>query len=507
MGLISGPPHSEGLRVDWSHDSGRSGADRRRVQNRLNQRARRQRQRGKKASSAGSTSSQDETTKGTNKPKGRVEQSKDCSPEDVMTILPRPIDPLRSLSPLLEDWRVRRVFHFGYTKVWPAFDQVMLPSRQPFSDAIFESAVSNPMILTQFVIFISNLRRHVFNDGHDTRLLFESSNKLISVMQSAITSGRIPDELVAIFISPRLDRSIIPIKNPRGVFESPILTIGSLHSMGANDLTDYQVDALKTVLEKRGGIQSIRIPSIAERLQLGTLIYDSRRLKKPSIPLCMTYRLTLAELESLRPPIVESQTQAFVHVDIVMRGIIIDLNQCCRLINEYCEHNNANTPLPLKVRMLGQYRDTVQYRLLSIDRQPPSSSTISQLAIMIFNYGVTFPFPDHVPIRTLSKDLRSAFDDPSCKKDQTLQLLLWAAFMGAMALSGCAELAEESEFFSTKIAEIADELNIVTWSDAKMVMESFLWLDRACDRGGRLIWTNSQASDQPADNAALLLCS
>ncbi|KAH8678287.1 hypothetical protein BX600DRAFT_451841 [Xylariales sp. PMI_506] len=308
-------------------------------------------------------------------------------------------------------------------------------------------------------------------------------------MRSALDSKHIPDSLLLYFVSNKTEL-IAPILNPRGGFNSPVLTIGGLNFTGISDISEYQAKALAEVLRIRGGIASVKIPGVAEHLQTATLVHASHRLQRPCIELCTTFSLTLEHLRKSRLPMADVKMQSFAHVDAVLRDIIMDLKQCCKLVDAHCDHKDAGTQIPFEVRLLGQCRDVVQYRLLNIDRRP-SPSTISQLAIMIFSYGVTYPLPNHEPIQRLSRYLWFALQNQVCLVNQPPELLLWAANMGAMAIIGSVEMSKELQFFLERIADLSKLLRVNDWVSFKALMEEFVWLDRACDQGGEIIWANS----------------
>ncbi|KAH8658338.1 hypothetical protein BX600DRAFT_469002 [Xylariales sp. PMI_506] len=463
-------PLSGSLRLDWS---GLANPDRRRVQNRINQRAKRERLRQQQKAPPISHH-------------GETRDAAESKTGQFVIKPPHSLDPVKSLSPFLEDWRVRRVFHFARSIASPEFDQIILPSREPINMALFRSALNDPTMFNTFIGFLSDARWRMFHDKHDRQLHFESNVTLFKTLRAALDSGFVSDGLMTFFTSLDVDKTILPVPRPRGLFDSPILTVGSLHSIGCNDGYDYLIESLERILRQRGGILSIKMPGVAESLQMSLLVWDSHRLRKPSISLCRTSRLILAGMESSRPSIVEAE--AFGSADVALKEIILDLRQCCQLMNIYCDHRDMGTPMPFEVGLLGQCRDVIQYRLLQFDNSLPSS-TISRLGAMIFSYGVTYPFPDPNPIRTLSKHLMWALREPACLENQTPELVLWAATMAAMAVSGNTETAHEAEWFLYRIAELADQLNIRTWPAFKTLMESFIWHNRACDEGGRLIWS------------------
>jgi hypothetical protein len=62
--------------------------------------------------------------------------------------------------------------------------------------------------------------------------------------------------------------------------------------------------------------------------------------------------------------------------------------------------------------------------------------------------------------------------------------LLWILVLGGIAASD----TEEREWFVKSIAMVVKILQIGTWEQVTEIMEGFLWLDSACDAGGRILW-------------------
>lgn len=141
-------------------------------------------------------------------------------------------------------------------------------------------------------------------------------------------------------------------------------------------------------------------------------------------------------------------------------------------------------------------RNAVQHRLMSLpigdelDPEAVSSSHMYEsirLAAIIYSAGVTFPLPPYQGIfRRLSSRLKNVLEDS--KFDQCWQLspklLLWLLVLGGIA----ALESEERSWYVGTLAVVSRSLNISEWDDVAEEMAHYLWLESACDAGGRLLW-------------------
>jgi len=141
-------------------------------------------------------------------------------------------------------------------------------------------------------------------------------------------------------------------------------------------------------------------------------------------------------------------------------------------------------------------RNSVQHRLMSL----PSGDELFEeevisvclyksirYAAFIYSAAVTFPLPAlsghfHKLAALLQPLLESSKFDTcwrNCPKT-----LLWILTLGGIAASG----TREQEWFVKNIAIVAKVLKLGRWEQVTAVLEEFLWLDSACDAGGRILW-------------------
>jgi len=64
------------------------------------------------------------------------------------------------------------------------------------------------------------------------------------------------------------------------------------------------------------------------------------------------------------------------------------------------------------------------------------------------------------------------------------ELVLWCVVVGGIAASS----QPERSVFALQLVNVSTFLHLTRWSDAKVVLRKFPWLDSVCDRGGAAFW-------------------
>ena len=158
-------------------------------------------------------------------------------------------------------------------------------------------------------------------------------------------------------------------------------------------------------------------------------------------------------------------------------------------------HNQGTKPIKDFTPLIDR-RNSAQHSLMSLptgaellDGEVTSIvlyESIRQVAI-IYSAAVTFPLPAmsghfHKLAAILQPHLETSKFD-SCWR-HCPKILLWILVLGGIAASDTPERA----WFVNSVAMVAKMLKLGTWKQVTEIMEGFLWLDSACDAGGRLLW-------------------
>lgn len=141
-------------------------------------------------------------------------------------------------------------------------------------------------------------------------------------------------------------------------------------------------------------------------------------------------------------------------------------------------------------------RNVLQHRLMSLPRSEElSRGDISSLSMyevirhtaMIYSAAVIFPIPPHQGLfPKLAHLVHSILDasrfDPfwkACPKT-----VLWVLVLGGIA----AVETDDRPYYVHSLVFLSRLLKITRWEDVVEVLLHHLWLDSACDAGGRALW-------------------
>jgi len=148
------------------------------------------------------------------------------------------------------------------------------------------------------------------------------------------------------------------------------------------------------------------------------------------------------------------------------------------------------------MNLMVHYRNLAHHRLLTL---PPAAELggnftsvyscyeTCRLAALIFGIGVTFPLPHWAaPFAHLVALLRVSMDrwDLQSVQHEDLPLLLWVLMVGGIAGKDMLE----REWLVSNMATVIARLRVRDWEAAKAILRDILWLDSACEVGGRTLW-------------------
>ncbi|KAI5925579.1 hypothetical protein F4810DRAFT_56666 [Camillea tinctor] len=494
---------------DWSSWSGAEKAQRRKMQNRLNQRASRQRkalerQRELKECGkplerttgrlllpkpmddhlVGNLNSEDEDEWRTTSDRRTLQRLfNSCSS------ISRSIDAVRTLSPLLSDTGSRRMFHLTYSTFWPMLDQAIKSPSQPLGSSMFHASIEEPLVLDGHIGAWSLLRNRYSPSPDDEQTGCVSQLRTTRAIRTLLSRGLITDSLLfgikTLGFQPRTP------ENYRGPIRGLYTSIGTEH-IGALSILGYfeygngHYDVFLDLLRRRGGLKMVTSPGYAEMMITTELVHATAVYRPPNFELPSSYQFVLdEELPIIRGPL--EDVTAFA-VDDNFKIILLDLQLCCRLMSQYAKRLEAGEKNP-PVDMIASYRDIFQHRFLSLPRDKPDTK-VCLSTIRVFLLGVTFPFPIHKPIAAAVLALQDALENPLYTSNQTSEFLFWATMVGAIAAVTDQPEDTTANWYLSEISRLSKELRLGSWTEAKDILRRYVWLDRACDAGAIMIWNS-----------------
>lgn len=367
--------------------------------------------------------------------------------------------------------------------------QILMPNREPIERVLFRKTIEDDLrldatIYSQWTVMFSQKTT-------ETRIPLLALNRVLKAVREAIASGSVTERIIfciLVLSAKPLEPTLI---NDLGhdLFQPPAPQAGYINHIGTVECHTEHIDVLRRLILERGGISTIKTPSLPEHFQYIDLLDASQRVIPPAFEFCFSYRYVLDnELAACRLPL--SLADAFP-VDKSFKEIILDLRHCCQILEELCNDPLGPNYMALPYRMLPTYREIVHHRLLNLPIGHPESE-ICRLAVLIFSYGVTLPLPNPRPINSVTQQLRETLATPYYTETQDRGLLFWAAMLGAMASFNYNYTAEEDlhVFFLDRLRVLATELGLGSWDAARALLGKFVWLSRACDDGGRYVWEN-----------------
>jgi hypothetical protein len=180
-----------------------------------------------------------------------------------------------------------------------------------------------------------------------------------------------------------------------------------------------------------------------------------------------------------------SMTHDALDVLRVMCDITID-------IESYCQGATATSDL---TRLIDK-RNRTQHMLLSLPTyeelspcqvSSPCFYESIRLTSLIYSLAVIFPLP---PIRSTHQKLaillKSVLALPSVERywKEFPFLLLWCLTLGGIAASS----TECRNWYVQNLMALSAERRLYAWQDVTNEMRRYLWLESACDVGGRELW-------------------
>lgn len=287
------------------------------------------------------------------------------------------------------------------------------------------------------------------------------------------------------------------VKKERSPFNSPLAGTQWLDVYGGMPHLPAHTTAMRSLVARRGGLESIELEGLAEVLSFSDILGATQSLKKPHWPLLKRtsstedihipeiLRLSLRRLgqgfEELMP-IGANEKVLDVIKALVDLTIIIDCH--CRGVKHISN----------MVQFIDK-RNAVQHQLISLplgeELTPQEVGSINiyesvRLATLIYSAAVTFPLPPltgifHRLACTLRDVLEKSKSDPCWQSSP--KALLWILVLGGIAASGT-----ERPWYVQVLSTVSMGLELSTWYQVSAELENYLWLESACDSAGRSIW-------------------
>jgi hypothetical protein len=226
----------------------------------------------------------------------------------------------------------------------------------------------------------------------------------------------------------------------------------------------------------------------------------TRNILKPRLPLLQRVEL---ERDSLRHIVNIPNGSMLTDLGIGFPNVEPMLfDPMMRVISELCRYTIQvesyirGTLSEVNLNQFADDRNGVQHCLISLPTAEEAFAVINlfhyiydpcRLALMIYSAAVVFVTPTYIGTHyKLAMALRKTLDGTEMETfwHEEPDLLLWILVLGGMAALGCVE----RDSFVSDLAYGRRLLDIKSWDDLKDRLQTFLWLESACDPPGKDLW-------------------
>ena len=214
-------------------------------------------------------------------------------------------------------------------------------------------------------------------------------------------------------------------------------------------------------------------------------------MNRPYFELCRPY----SECERMALPIIRRKEQATCAefafpiwaLEETFQDVIWDVRGYLRVLDSL----STSFIVDPGSEPVATYRNVIQHRLLSVPKSPNNTlREACRLGVMIFAYGVTFPFQNTAPMLTYAKTLRQVllgadqeqFDD---------DFELWLLVIGAMATFE----TDMAHWYAEAIRKVTCKMGFKSWATLKQTMQRFLWFEPSCNEGALELWVECLSGD------------
>ncbi|PVH80073.1 hypothetical protein DL98DRAFT_419234, partial [Cadophora sp. DSE1049] len=284
----------------------------------------------------------------------------------------------------------------------------------------------------------------------------------------------------------------------RSPFNSPLASIQWLDVYGSITHVKAHTLAMRSVVARRGGLEKIELPGLAETLSLSDVLGATQNLSKPHFPLLFAAKdLPVLEIDRILRLPLRKLGQGFASlnpfgINEPALGVIQTMVDVSMIIDGHTRGVRPITDMAAFVLR----RNATQHNLMSL----PSGEELGvgevssvclyesiRHAVLIYSVAVTFPLPPLTGIfgklaTALKKIMEASKFDPCwqlCPKT-----LLWILVLGGIAASD----TKERTWYVQNVEAVSGALKLSEWQDVIENIEEYLWLENACDNGGRILW-------------------
>jgi len=279
-------------------------------------------------------------------------------------------------------------------------------------------------------------------------------------------------------------------------FNSPLTSLQWLDVYGRIAHVQAHTDGMRSLVARRGGLDKIELVGLAEVLLFSDILSATQHLKKPYWKFLKRSQQSqwTYEVPALLRGDIGTAFAVLVPCAITEEaaGILSDMAELTAVIK--CHVRGVQTIADISAFI--DRRNGIQHRLMSLPageelRLGEVSSIrmyeVIRYAAMIYGAAVIFPLPALQGVFVkLAGRLKATLDeskfDPAWRAYP--KTLVWVLVLGGISALETAE----RQWYVRLLASVSSSFKVSTWEDVLEGLKTHLWLESACDAGGRNLW-------------------
>ncbi|KAG4438807.1 hypothetical protein IFR05_005698 [Cadophora sp. M221] len=282
-------------------------------------------------------------------------------------------------------------------------------------------------------------------------------------------------------------------------FHSPLRKAQWLNVYGNFRHVPEHLAAVMELLSLRGGLESLELYGLAEIIVGGDVVSSTRNLSKPSLPPLkqadewIKYVLRWAVVPP-RLPVQKISCGFNAYLEYGVTADMLSVFEAAGAITQAIQHYVEGQPVGLGLSAISRTRTAVQQRILSLpaaaelpEAQFPLVYEACRISSIIYGIAVIFPIPNTYQLfQELVQKLQAAIEMSriECFGAVLADLYLWLLMIGGIAALDKPERC----WYVGQLVAFARRIGVWEWSDVERVLGGFLWLESACEPGGRKLW-------------------
>ncbi|KAK4939685.1 hypothetical protein LTR10_020075 [Elasticomyces elasticus] len=451
-----------------------------------------------------------QTLPGTNTLRIRTAAADSQSPVDVGV---GKLDPFNVLIRRDTPRYVQEMLDYAVSYQWPVFSCSIaagaiseikhtvlasaMRSQAAFYTIVFAGAAHNAFAHTGMEITRENKILRLTYKTHAIKAL---NNEISSL------KGHVSDELLLSMVMLGAHGSGDTLgPRPNRTYDSSLLTAQNFHFYGHMNWETAHLDAVKHMVQQRGGLHTVRLDYLSNLIALMDVIVAFKHVSAPSYPL----RVSTARLMMFWPYTNPKAVRPLLHrlgtgfrtlpPTILDDSLFRTIDTICEITKGYDLYVHKNESAPQLIVIIWG-RNCLIHDLLSLpdkssDPLNPDSCLyeVCRLSTLAYMLLVLFPFPRVSGLHhTLAQRLMLILD--TCwtfgLQQEYRDLFLWATLLGGILAQDTA-----SRVWFTEELRLPREQALKPWDTIKDVCVQFLWFEQDCDAPGEEFWTEvSQTS-------------